>query len=168
LDASEATGSGGSAGSELADRLIREEDAFGSRISARHAVDPSPPAQLRVILEECAADYNVETWIELWSLARRDRDACELRQRIDDEFRLMIERVVRAGQESGDFGKLPPADVALTLASIIDGFSIQATLHDETVTSGYMLSAFIDAAELLLECELPPCTTGTAQRNGDV
>jgi hypothetical protein len=167
LDTSDATGRGGSAGSGLGERLIREEDAFRARVAVRHAADPSPPAQLRVILEECAADYDVSSWIGLWSLARRDPEARELRQRIDDEFRMMIERVIRAGQASGDFGKLPPADVALTLASIIDGFTIQATLHDEKVTSGYMLSAFIDAAELLLGCELPPGAGPAAETNRD-
>ena len=163
----EGTGRGASAGHELAARLIREEENFGARVAARHAIDPSPPSQLRVILEECAADYHVESWIELWSQARRDREARDLRQRVDDEFRMMIERVIRAGQESGNFAPLPAADVALTLASIVDGFAIQATLHDQKVTSGYMLSAFVDAAELLLDCELPPSSGTSGQGNGN-
>ena len=120
-----------------------------------------------MILEECAADYDAENWIELWSLARREPAASEVRQRVDDEFRLMIQRVVRAGQEAGDFGDLPPAEVALSLAAIIDGFSIQATLHDQKVTSGYMLTGFIDAAELLLDCELPPSASVAGHRDGD-
>jgi len=158
---------GGAAVQELAERVVREEREFGARVEARLGLDPTPAAQLRVILEECAADYHVESWIELWSVARRDPTARDIRQRIDDDFRMLIERVVRAGQESGDFARLPPADVALTLAAIIDGFAIQATLHDEKVTPGYMLSAFIDASELLLECELPPSTNGPGHRDGD-
>jgi hypothetical protein len=119
-----------------------------------------------VVLEELAADYEIEDWIELWSLARRDPAAAELRQRIDDEFRALIEGVVRDGQRAGEFADLPPADVALTLAAIVDGFTIQATLHDDKVNSGYMLSAFVDAAELLLDCELPPATP-VGSRDGD-
>ena len=109
---------------------------------------------MRVILEELAADYDVEAWIELWSRARRDPAAAELRQRIDDEFRALLEDVVRDGQRAREFAELPAADVALMLGAIVDGFTIQATLHDDKVNSGYMLSAFVDAAELLLGCTL--------------
>jgi hypothetical protein len=120
---------------------------------------------LRVVLEELAADYDIEPWIELWSLARRDPAAAEVRQRIDDEFRALFEGIVREGQAAGEFADLPPADVALTLAAIVDGFTIQATVHDDKVNPGYMLSAFVDAAELLLDCELPPAAP-VADRNG--
>jgi hypothetical protein len=116
-----------------------------------------------VVLEELATDYDIEAWIELWSLARRDPAFADLRQRIEDEFRALIEGVVRDGREAGEFADLPPADVALTLAAIIDGFTIQATLHDDKVNPGYMLSAFVDAAELLLDCELPPVAPSHAQ-----
>ena len=130
------------------------------------SVDDSPSCRLRVILEELAADYNIETWIEFWSLARRDPASRELRQRIDDDFRMLIEGVVRDGQQAGEFAKLPPADVALMLASIVDGFTVQATLHDEKVNPGYMLSAFVDAAELLLDCELPPAAPRSSGDGG--
>jgi BetI-type transcriptional repressor, C-terminal len=119
-----------------------------------------------VVLEELATDYDIGAWIELWSLARRDQAAAGLRQRIDDEFRALLEGVIREGQEAGEFADLPPADVALTLAAIVDGFTIQATLHDDKVNPGYMLSAFVDAAELLLDCELPPATPAGAQDGG--
>jgi hypothetical protein len=118
-----------------------------------------PPAKLRILLEECATDYNVGTWIHVWSLSPRDGDAREVRQRIDNEFRSMIEELIVEGQRSGDFGDLPSAEVALILAAIIDGFGVQATLHDRRMTPGYMLSAFVDAAELLLDCPLPPVET---------
>jgi hypothetical protein len=147
--------------------VLREEAAWQARASARfEGVGDSPSRRLRVILEELAADYDIEAWIELWSLARRDPAAAAARQRVDDEFRALIEGVVRAGQEAGEFADLPPADVTLTLAAIVDGFTIQATLHDDKVNPGYMLSAFVDAAELLLDCELPPATPVTS-RDGD-
>jgi hypothetical protein len=50
--------------------------------------------------------------------------------------------------------------VALMLAAIVDGFGVQATLHDRRMTPGYMLSAFVDTAELLLGCTLPPVDAG--------
>jgi BetI-type transcriptional repressor, C-terminal len=136
--------------------VLREEAAWRSRARARfELVEDSPSCRLRVILEELAVDYDIEAWIELWSLARRDPAAAAVRQRVDDEFRALLESVVRDGQETGEFGDLPPGDVTLTLAAIVDGFTIQATLHDDKVNPGYMLSAFVDAAELLLDCELP-------------
>jgi hypothetical protein len=140
----------------LAQALTREEEAFSARVADRFAAADGAPAKLRIVLEECSLDYNVDTWIQVWSLSPRDADAREVRQRFDNQFRSMIEAVIVEGQRSGDFGELPPGDVALTLAAIVDGFAVQATLHDRMVTSGYMLSAFIDAAELLLGCALPP------------
>jgi hypothetical protein len=111
--------------------------------------------RLRVLLEELATDYDIEAWIELWARARRDEASRELRQRVDDDFRARLEDVVRDGQRVRQFAELPAADVALMLGAIVDGFTIQATLHDDKVNSGYMLSAFVDAAELLLGCTLP-------------
>ena len=150
-----------SSGRQLADELTREEEEFAGRVAERFAAIDGAPAKLRILLEECATDYGVHTWIRVWSMSPRDADAREVRQRIDNEFRGMIEAVIREGQESRDFGELPAGDVALTLAAIIDGFAVQATLHDRRVTPGYMLSAYIDAAELLLDCELPPVPAGS-------
>jgi BetI-type transcriptional repressor, C-terminal len=140
----------------LADALTREESEFHARVAERFAAVEGAPAKLRILLEECSTDYEINTWIKVWSLSPRDADAREVRQRFDNEFRGTIEELIVEGQRSGDFADLPAADVALTLAAIIDGFAVQATLHDVRVTSGYMLSAFVDAAELLLECSLPP------------
>jgi hypothetical protein len=142
--------------------LTREEEAFASRVAERFATVDGAPAKLRILLEECAMDYGIDTWIQVWSLSPRDSDARDVRQRIDNEFRKMIEEVVLEGQQSGDFGELPAAEVALILAAIIDGFAVQATLHDRRVTPGYMLSAFVDAAELLLGCPMPPVEAGGA------
>lgn len=121
-------------------------------------MDDSPAARLRVVLEELAADYQIGTWIELWVRARHDEGTRDLRQRIDDEFRALIEGIVDHGQRSGAFGGPVPGDTALIVAAVVDGFTIQATLHDSKVNPGYMMSAFVDVAELLLECELPAVT----------
>jgi hypothetical protein len=145
-----------SSGRQLADELVREEEAFAARVAERYAGVEGAPAKLRILLEECSIDYDIDTWIRVWSLSPRDADAREVRQQVDNDFRRLIEEVIREGQQSGDFGELPAADVALTLSAIIDGFAVQATLHDRRVTPGYMLSAFVDVAELLLGCTLPP------------
>jgi hypothetical protein len=147
-------------GRELAEALTREEEGFAVRVAERFRGVDEPPVKLRILLEECSFDYGVETWIQVWSLSPRDADAREVRQRIDNDFRRMIEDVIVEGQRSGDFGDLPAGEVALTLAAIVDGFGVQATLHDRRMTPGYMLSAFVDAAELLLGCTVPPVYAG--------
>jgi hypothetical protein len=147
-------------GRELAEALTREEEGFAVRVAERFRGIDEPPVKLRILLEECATDYRVETWIQVWSLSPRDADAREVRQRIDNDFRRMIEEVIVEGQRSGDFGDLPAGEVALMLAAIVDGFGVQATLHDRRMTPGYMLSAFVDTAELLLGCTLPPVDAG--------
>jgi hypothetical protein len=153
-------------GRRLADALVREEKEFAARVADRFAGIDGAPAKLRILLEECATDYDVTTWIEVWSLSPRDADARNVRQRIDNEFRGMIHEVIAEGQRSGDFGELSADDVSLILAAIVDGFGVQATLHDRRVRSGYMLSAFVDAAELLLDCTLPPVEPAAAKDAG--
>jgi hypothetical protein len=143
-------------GPELIDRLIREEGEFMAALTERLAAVTQPRAQLRAMLEAIAGDCDVSTLIETWSHVRRDSELFAARQKVDDEFRMTFERIIGAGQAGGDFGDLDPGEAAMSLMAIVDGFVIQATLHDPEVTPAYMLSAVIDAAELLLECELPP------------
>jgi BetI-type transcriptional repressor, C-terminal len=54
------------------------------------------------------------------------------------------------GQESGEFGPVNPADFAVALSALLDGFAIQIALEDPTVDAGraYELTMRFAAMEL--------------------
>lgn len=123
---------------------------------ARMAMLDTQAARLREFLELSTADHDATIWIELWRLSSRDDSARRARQALADANRRTIAGIIRAGQRSGEFGAVSPDKVALVLAALISGFSVNATLNDPGVTPEVMLATLLDAAEQLLEVEFPP------------
>ncbi len=67
--------------------------------------------------------------------------------------------MVRAGQRSGEFGPASPDKVALVLAALISGFSVNATLGDPEVTPEVMLDTLLGVAERLFGVEFASSAT---------
>ena len=117
------------------------------------ADDDSQTERLCHFIELSAADHEATFLIELWRLSCRNEDARQARQAQADAFRRTIAGIIRAGQRTGEFGAVSPDKVALVLAALIAGFSVNATLNDEAVTPDFMLATLLDAAEQLLGVE---------------
>jgi hypothetical protein len=94
--------------------------------------------------------------MELWTRALRDRSSRVARRRLDERWRAQIAEVIRDGQRAGEFGEADPDDVALVLASLIDGLAVQVTLGDPAVPKERMLARALDIAERLLQADLEP------------
>jgi AcrR family transcriptional regulator len=129
---------------------------FLDEARARMSSDDSQTERLRHFIELSAADHEATVLIELWRLSSRDEPAREARQAQTDAFRRTIAGIIRAGQRTGEFGPVSPDKVALILAALISGFSINATLDDPAVTPEFMLATLLDAAEQLLGAEFGP------------
>jgi AcrR family transcriptional regulator len=129
---------------------------FLDEARARMANDDTQTERLRHFIELSAADHEATILIELWRLAVRDEPARQARQAHADAFRRTIAGIIRAGQRTGEFGPVSPDKVALILAALISGFSINATLNDPAVTPEVMLATLLDAAERLLDVEFGP------------
>jgi TetR/AcrR family transcriptional repressor of nem operon len=112
--------------------------------------------RLREFLEMSAADHQATFWIELWRLSSRDDSARRARQAMADAVRRTIAGIIRAGQRTGEFGAASPDKVALVLAALISGFSVNVTLGDPAVTPEVMLDTLLDASERLLGAEFAP------------
>jgi len=123
---------------------------------ARMASDESQTERLRDFIELCAADHEATFHIELCRLSQRDEAARRARQTQTDAFRRTIAGIIRAGQRTGEFGAVSPDKVALVLASLISGFSVNVTLGDPAVTPEVMLATLLDTAERLLAVEFEP------------
>jgi AcrR family transcriptional regulator len=75
-------------------------------------------------------------WLDLWTQAARHPEVAIVRQRFDERWRDTIASLVLEGQDAGEFGPVIPADFAVTLSALLDGFAIQIALEDPTVDAG--------------------------------
>jgi AcrR family transcriptional regulator len=138
----------------LAEALTVQEERFYAELTDRMDCLESPRDKLRLMLETSADEYDWTLWMELWTRALRDSGSNDARSRLDERWRFQFAQVIREGQEAGEFGEADPDDVALVLASLIDGLAVQVTLGDPAVTKERMLARALDLAESLLHCEL--------------
>jgi AcrR family transcriptional regulator len=150
----------------LAEALTVEEERFYGQLTDRMATLERPRDRLRLILETSADEYDWTLWMELWTRALRDRSTLVARRRLDDRWRSQIAGVIRDGQKAGEFGEADPDDVALVLASLIDGLAVQVTLGDPAVSKERMLARAVEIAESLLDCELGAAAYETAAAEG--
>ena len=73
-----------------------------------------------------------------------------VRQKFDERWRETISSLVLEGQEAGEFGPVDPAEFAVMLSALLDGFAVQIGLADPTVTPAraFELSMRFAAGEL--------------------
>lgn len=103
---------------------------------------PSAIDQFRRLVELSVPGYLPEygrldewaLWIEVWVRALRDTDMAKDREVLDERWRSQIADIIRAGKESGEFTSEEDTDeLALRLASLIDGLAIQVVMNDSKV-----------------------------------
>jgi AcrR family transcriptional regulator len=140
----------------LAEALTVDEERYYRKLTERMDALESPRDRLRLLLESSAEEYDSRLWMEIWTRALRDRSTRRARRRLDERWRTQIAGVVRDGQSAGEFGEADPDDVALVLASLIDGLAVQVTLGDPSVPMERMLARVLHIAERLLVTELSP------------
>jgi AcrR family transcriptional regulator len=138
----------------LAEALTVEEERFYRQLTDRMEELESPRDKLRLMLESSAEEYDWTLWMELWTRALRDRSTLAARRRLDDRWRTQIAEVIRDGQRAGEFGDADADEVALVLASLIDGLAVQVTLGDPAVSPERMLARTLDIVERLLQADL--------------
>jgi AcrR family transcriptional regulator len=139
----------------LSEALIADEVEFAERLEERLETIPTAAGKLRHLIEESSRDGDLSLWIELWARSLHDPASAAERQRLDDLWRAQIAGIVASGQEAGEFNHaVEPADVAVRLAAMIDGFAVQVTLDDREVDAARMAASCIELAELMLGARL--------------
>jgi AcrR family transcriptional regulator len=140
----------------LKEALTSAEEGFYEELLAELDGIESARGRLRRIVDSCAGDgdYDAALWMELWAKALRDRDLAATRAELDGRWRHTIADVVRYGQERGEFGPADPDEVAVVLASLLDGLSVQIALKDMEVTPDRVRELALKLAERELGCEL--------------
>jgi AcrR family transcriptional regulator len=140
----------------LKEALTSAEEGFYEELLAELDGIESARGRLRRIVDSCAGDgdYDAALWMELWAKALRDRDLAATRAELDGRWRHTIADVVRYGHERGEFGPADPDEVAVVLASLLDGLSVQIALKDMEVTPDRVRELALKLAERELGCEL--------------
>jgi AcrR family transcriptional regulator len=138
----------------LTETLTRAEQEFAAQLDADLAELATPTEKLLALIEGSVSGEDWQLWIELWARALHDPSVRESRQRLDDEWRRRIERIIREGVERGEFAPDTIDGAALALAGIIDGLAVQVTLRDWKVNPAHMLEVCVGAADRLLGSDL--------------
>ena len=138
----------------LAEALTVDEERYYRRLTERMDALESSRDRLWLLLESSAEEYDSRLWMEIWTRALRDRSTRRARRRLDQRWRAQIAELIRDGQRSGEFGDADADEVALVLASLIDGLAVQVTLGDPDVPKERMLARALDIAEVLLQADL--------------
>ena len=139
----------------LAEALVADEDRFYNAVGVRLEQLPDPADRLALLIASAAGGAGeFALWLELWAWSLHDAGLSEARERLDDRWRCEIEKVVSDGQDAGTFSDVDPGQAALTIASLLDGLTVQVRLG-ETLSPEGMVEAAALVAERLLDCELP-------------
>jgi AcrR family transcriptional regulator len=162
---------------ETKDRLLSEaltfaNDQFYVRMSREIRRIASARDRLRRLIDLSVPGYLPEygrldewaLWIEVWVRALRDQEMAKDREILDQRWRAQIADIVRGGQASGEFTSTEDADeLALRLASLIDGLAIQVVMNDSKVSTERMHATCMAVAAGELGFELEVVAADTAR-----
>jgi len=130
------------------DQLLTEAMRYSEDIwyeagtSQLTAIDTAAGRLEELVAMICLPEADVtpnESWLptlDLWAQSGRHPEVASVRQKFDERWRQMISSLVVEGQEAGEFGPADPADFAVTLSALLDGFVILIALGDPTVDTG--------------------------------
>jgi AcrR family transcriptional regulator len=127
----------------LADALAFAEDRFYRQTALElESIDSATGRLVRLIELSCSEDSAGQDWLlwlDLWARAVRDSEVAARRELLDSKWRESIASIIREGQDAGEFDrKVEAHDLALRLASLIDGLAIQVILGDPEVDAKRM------------------------------
>ncbi|HEV8276830.1 MAG TPA: TetR/AcrR family transcriptional regulator [Streptosporangiaceae bacterium] len=133
-----------------------EDDWYATGTTRMAAIGTAAGRLEELVAMSCLpeADADLRTswllWLDLWAQAGRHPEVGGVRQKFDERWRETISSLVLEGQEAGEFGPVDPADFAVTLSALLDGFAVQIALVDPTVDTGraFELSMRFVAREL--------------------
>jgi len=141
----------------LTEAIRYSEDNWYAAGTSRMAAIPTAAGQLEeLVAMSCLPEADAEPnsswgqWLDLWAQAVRHPEVAGVRQKFDERWRETISSLVLAGQEAGEFGPVDPADFAIALSALLDGFAVQIALADTVVSPhrAFELSMRFAAKEL--------------------
>jgi AcrR family transcriptional regulator len=147
-----------SKGELLTVALMAAEENFYELLDASLAGLESARERLVLLIESATGtgDYDAALWIDLWAKALRDEELAGIRQQLDQRWRRTIAAIVSEGQATGEFRRADANEVAILLAWLLDGFSVQVALGDPEGTAERAREMCLRIAGRELGCDLSP------------
>lgn len=143
---------------ESKEQLLAEAFAYAARqemvsLEEDLASVPSVVAKLDRVLQNYIPDNDEVDWlmwIDSWGEALRNPQMRTISQELDIQSTDLIERVIDEGVSAGEFTCADPHGTALCIAGLVDGLSVQLTIHDKVISREELLAHArrIAAAEL--------------------
>ena len=94
--------------------------------------------------------YDWALWMELCVLALRDPSAAAERDRMDRRWRAVLRRVIRDGQQRGEFAGDDADETMFVLAALLDGMAPLLAMKAKGVTPGRVERTWLAEAQRLL------------------
>jgi AcrR family transcriptional regulator len=132
---------------ESKDQLLAEAFRYAAeadlvRLSEQVAKVAGPIAKLDQIFrlytpEEAEPDWML--WIDGWGEALRSPALREISQALDLRWKRMLEQIIEDGVQTGEFTCSDPNAAAWRMAALLDGLSVQATVHEGIISRTQLL-----------------------------
>jgi AcrR family transcriptional regulator len=134
----------------LAEALALREVEFHDRYTVRIEQATTASQQLRILIEAMIRHYDWALWMELCVLALRDGSAAAERDRMDRRWRAMLRKVIRDGQERGEFIDGDADETMFVLAGLLDGLAPLLAMKAKGVTHARVERTWLGEAARLL------------------
>ncbi|HMJ94463.1 MAG TPA: TetR/AcrR family transcriptional regulator [Thermoleophilaceae bacterium] len=131
----------------LAEALRLQDEVFYGELTQRMASLESAGQRLRLVGEMFLFRYEYRLWMQLCVHALNDPATADVRLSFDRRWRELIARTIAEGQEGGEFESGDAQELAVRLAALLDGLSMQVTLADPAVPRDDALAIWLRAAE---------------------
>ncbi|MGZ4792217.1 MAG: TetR/AcrR family transcriptional regulator [Ilumatobacteraceae bacterium] len=134
----------------LAEALALREIEFHDRYTVRIERAATASEQLRILIEAMLHPYDWSLWMELCVLALRDPAAAAERDRMDRRWRAMLRKVIRDGQQAGEFTAGDADETMFVLAALLDGMAPLLAMKARGVTRQRVERTWLAEAARLL------------------
>ncbi|MGZ4679361.1 MAG: TetR/AcrR family transcriptional regulator [Ilumatobacteraceae bacterium] len=134
----------------LAEALALREIEFHDRYTVRIERAATASEQLRILIEAMLHHYDWSLWMELCVLALRDPAAAAERDRMDRRWRAMLRKVIRDGQQAGEFTAGDADETMFVLAALLDGMAPLLAMKARGVTRQRVERTWLGEAARLL------------------
>ena len=130
--------------------LLQHEVEFHDKHTARAERQQSASDRLRFLFKAMVRHYHWALWMELCVLALRDETAAATRDRLDRRWRAALRKVIREGQQSGEFVDGDSDAIMFILAGLLDGFAPLLAVRAKGVTRARVERVWLQEASRLL------------------
>ena len=141
----------GTKDSLLTEALRWSERSFYAAVEEMLHESASVDERIGTLVSWCLPDTRRRSddwglWFDLWVQAFRHPEVKKDRAELDQQWRDLVARVVRAGVEAGEVGEVDVEEFTIMWAALLDGLVVQVALDDPVVDGKRAQKVALDAA----------------------